>query len=53
MVGFLWGWRGNRPRGHLHPAPPDDLVTVYGNEFVQHDAYPDGFHPFAEGNVFR
>lgn len=28
--------RWNRPRGHLGPAPQDDLIPIDSNEFVEH-----------------
>jgi hypothetical protein len=32
------GWRGVRPRGHLGFATADELIAVYGNEFMKHVA---------------
>ena len=40
VIDLRLGWRWNRPRGHLRPAPPDDLVAVDGDEFVEHGGFP-------------
>jgi hypothetical protein len=44
VIEFRLGCGWNRPQSHLHPAPSDDFVAVYRNEFVQHDACPTAIH---------
>ena len=36
VVDLRFSGRRNRPRGHLGPATPDDLIPIDSNEFVEH-----------------
>src|SRR6185503_3893263 len=36
VIDLRLGGRWDRPRGHLGPAPPDDLVPIERDEFVEH-----------------
>ena len=36
VIDLRLGGRRNRPRRHLRPAAPDDLVAVDGDEFMEH-----------------
>jgi hypothetical protein len=36
VVDLRVGGRRNRPRGHFRAAPPDDLIAIESNKFVEH-----------------
>src|ERR1051326_3872606 len=38
VVDLRFSWQWNRARGHLRPAPAAYLISIEGNEFVEHKA---------------